>query len=72
MFPYAGFRYCSGGGCLKNSGFGACIWSGTPPTGIGNAYELTVYIAPHDQRPNIRRDISARSDGQSVRCAKDE
>ncbi len=72
VFPYAGFRYCSGGGCLKNSGFGASIWSGTPPTGIGNAYELTVYIAPHDQRPNILRDISARSDGQSVRCAKDE
>lgn len=72
VFPYAGFRYCAGGGCLKNSGFGASIWSGTPPTGTGNAYELTIYIAPSDRRPNIRRDISARSDGQSVRCTKDE
>ena len=72
VFPYAGFRYCAAGGCLKNSGFGASIWSGTPPTGIGNAYELTIYIAPCNQRPNIRRDISARSDGQSVRCTKDE
>lgn len=72
VFPYAGFRYCAGGGCLKNSGFGASIWSGTPPAGIGNAYELTIYIASYNQRPNIRRDISSRSDGQSVRCAEDE
>ena len=72
VFPYAGFRYSAGGGCLKNSGFGASIWSGTPPTGIGNAYELTVYVSPYDRRPNIRRDISSRSDGQSVRCTRDE
>ena len=44
----------------------------SPPAGIGNAYELTIYIASYNQRPNIRRDISSRSDGQSVRCAEDE
>ena len=72
VFPYAGFRYRAGGGCLKNSGFGASIWSGTPPTGIGNAYELSIYISPSEKRPIIKSDVSCRSDGRSVRCVKDE
>ena len=71
VFPYAGFRYRAGGGCLKNSGFGASIWSGTPPTGIGNAYELSIYISPSEKRPIIKSDVSCRSDGQSIRCVKD-
>ena len=72
VFPYAGFRYCVSGGCLKNSGFAANIWSGTPPTGIGNAYELSIYISPSEKRPIIKSDINCRSDGCSVRCTKDE
>ena len=36
------------------------------------AHGLTVYVSPYDRRPNIRRDISSRSDGQSVRCTRDE
>ena len=71
VFPYAGFRYRAGGGCLKNSGFGASIWSGTPPTGIGNAHELSIYISPSEKRPIIKSDVSCRSDGQSIRCVKD-
>ena len=71
VFPYAGFRYRAGGGCLKNSEFGASIWSGTPPTGIDNAHELSIYISPSEKRPIIKSDVSCRSDGQSIRCVKD-
>lgn len=71
VFPYAGFRYRNGGGCLKNSGFGAYLWSGTPPQ-TGNASELSIYVSPSEQRPIIRSDVSCRSDGLSVRCVKVE
>ncbi len=70
VFPYAGLRYRNGGGCLKNSGFATSVWSGTPATGIGNAYELSIYISPSEKKPVIKKDISCRSDGQSVRCAR--
>lgn len=71
VFPYAGFRYRAGGGCLKNSGFGAGVWSATHP-GTGNASYLSIYIVPYNQQPSIKSDISCRSDGRSVRCVKDE
>ena len=65
VFPYAGFRYRVGGGCLKNSGFNTGIWT-------QDTYQLSIYIIPYDQRPSIKRDRGYRSDGYSVRCAKDE
>lgn len=70
VFPYNGLRYRNGGGCLKNSGFAANIWSGTPPTGIGNAYQLSIYISPYEKRPIVRKDVAPRSDGCAVRCVK--
>ncbi len=54
-----------GGGCLKNSGFNTGIWT-------QDTYQLSIYIIPYDQRPSIKRDRGYRSDGYSVRCAKDE
>lgn len=70
VIPYNGLRYRNGGGCLKNSGFAANIWSGTAPTGIGNAYQLSVYISPYEQLPVVKKDIGPRSDGYAVRCVK--
>ena len=70
VIPYNGLRYRNGGGCLKNSGFAANIWSGTPPSKIGNAYQLSIYLTPSDKKPTIRRDVAPRSDGYAVRCAK--
>ena len=49
VFPYAGFRYRVGGGCLKNSGFNTGIWT-------QDTYQLSIYIIPYDQRPSIKRD----------------
>lgn len=70
VFPYNGLRYRNGGGCLKNSGFATNIWSGTAPTGIGNAYLLSIYISPYEKRPIVRKDVAPRSDGCAVRCVK--
>ena len=71
VFPYAGFRYRAGGGCLKNSGFSACLWTGTPPT-VGNARYLSIYIVPRSKLPAIKQEVGSRSDGRSVRCVKCE
>lgn len=69
VFPYTGFRYRVGGGCLKNSGFSASLWSGIVPK-IGNAPYLSIYIVPYNNQPAIKREVGCRSDCRSVRCVK--
>lgn len=76
VFPYAGFRYMTVGGCLKNSGWQTSLWIANITIGyngstIGNAY---IMGANYNTRGGVEiraKDISPRSYANSVRCVKE-
>lgn len=75
-FPFAGFRYMTVGGCLKNSGWQTTLWLANITisyNGItnGNAYTMGINYTTTGG-VNIRtKDVSPRSYANSVRCVKE-
>ena len=71
VFPMAGFRYCVGGGILKNSGHTAEVWIGDVNANFtGNARYLSIYY-DYAHRAIVKADVGARSNAASIRCVKE-
>ncbi len=71
VVPLNGFRYRNGGGCLKNSGFQATLWTGNMVSSSGNVYVLEMYRS-YDQTFLCKKDIAPPSDGCGIRCVRDD
>ena len=65
------FRYCVGGGILKDSGHTAEVWIGDVNANFtGNARYLSIYY-DYAHRAIVKADVGARSNAASVRCVKE-